>query len=619
MATVDLQKFLDELRAKISIADVVGAKVKLTRKGREHTGLCPFHNEKTPSFTVNEAKGFYHCFGCGAHGDIIKFEMDANGLTFMEAVEKLAHKVGLEVPRMSHESKEQVEKRASQYDIMELAAKFFEKNLRLTGGRQALDYLYNRGFDDEIIKKFRLGYAPNTNGLKAQLASKGIEEREMAELGLIAVPEDKNRRSHDFFRDRVMIPIMDKRGRVIAFGGRIMGDGQPKYLNSPETPVFNKRRILYNLNNARDAGYEAKSLVICEGYMDVIAMDKYGIHYAVAPLGTALTEDQIQEAWKVVAEPTCCFDGDSAGVRAAIRSIDRVLPILKAGYSLKYAFLPDKLDPDEFLKVRGREEFVKVLNDTVPLKDLLWKKNVDEQPASTPEQKALIEKNIKDEVAKITDETVRNYYSQDMQNKIYNELGRGSWKNRNREERAAQTKSYSYGQQKGRGFKDVKPTISLAGKVKTNLDDLVAQYVVSALYCYPQLIDEYEEKLCHLEIKNPKLQQLLDAMYEIVQESEELIDCDKIQSGLKERNLGSLASDLLECKMMRRQNTDIVKMRHNLDARIVEEQLGQIDIEIKECLRQIDCCDSFPEEVFARYESLKKEREALIQSSDVPE
>ncbi len=615
MVTVDLQKFCDELRAKISIADVVGAKVKLTRKGREYTGLCPFHNEKTPSFTVNEAKGFYHCFGCGAHGDIIKFEMEANGLSFMDALEKLAHKVGMEVPRISHESHEQIEKRNSAYDIMEMAAKFFEKQLKLVGGQRAREYLAGRGFGDDIITKFRLGYAPNNNGLKAQLASKGVSEQEMAELGLIAIPEDKNRRSHDFFRDRVMIPIMDKRGKVIAFGGRIMGDGQPKYLNSPETPVFNKRRVLYNLNNARDAAFEEKRLIICEGYMDVIGMDNYGIHYAVAPLGTALTEEQIQEAWRVVNEPTCCFDGDNAGRRAAIRSVDRALPILKAGNSLKYVFLSGAKDPDEYLKAFGREAFLKVIDETVPLRDLLWRKNVDGMLTSTPEQKALIEKNIKVEVAKITDETVRTYYIQDMQNRIYNEIGRGSWRRKN-DEQIQQGRQYSSRKEPFSPKKAPVTTIVTTKEMKVNLDDLKAQYVISALYCYPQLLDEYEEKLYNFEIKNPKLREILDAMFEIVRDSEEAIDTAQLESGLQQRNLLQPAQELLEFKMLKKQNPDIIRMRANLDGRIAEAQLCQLDDEIKECVRQMENSDSFEENVFERYETLKKERQKLLQQQE---
>ena len=599
MATTELQRFCDELRAKISIADVVGQKVKLTRKGREYTGLCPFHNEKTPSFTVNEAKGFYHCFGCGAHGDIIKFEMDANGLSFIDAVEKLGHKAGMSLPKLTHESKEQAEKRNSAYDIMEMAAKFFEKNLRLTGGQEALNYLYGRGFDDAIIAKFRLGYAPNNNGLKAQLTSKGVSEQEMAELGLLTIPE--GRRPHDFFRNRVMIPIIDKRGKVIAFGGRVMDGSQPKYLNSPETPVFNKRRVLYNLNNARDAGYEAKSLIICEGYMDVIAMDKYGVSYAVAPLGTALTEDQIAEAWKVVPEPICCFDGDSAGVRAAVRSVDRVLPILKPGYSLRYAFLPDKQDPDEFLRAHGRDEFLKVVNDTTPLKDLLWKKNADGQPLNTPEQKALLEKNIREEVAKIADETVRGYYAQDMRNKIYHEIGRGSWQQRERNDGGF------------RGRKAEKATVSLASSIRTNLDDLVAEYIISALICYPQLIEEYEEKLLNFEIKSPKLHGLYDALLDMVHEGAEFSDSEALQQALADKGWAEVLKNDVELKMLRRQCPDVIKTRQNLDERIIEVQLRQLESDIRECVRQMETGESF-DEAYGRYESLKKERDALLQT-----
>lgn len=607
MSSTDLQKFCDELRAKISIADVVGAKVKLTRKGREYTGLCPFHNEKTPSFTVNEAKGFYHCFGCGAHGDIIKFEMDANGLTFIDAVEKLAHKVGMSLPKLTHESREQVEKRNSAYDIMEMAARYFEKNLRLTGGREALEYLYRRGFDDNIIAKFRLGYAPAGNGLRAQLASKGVTDAEMAELGLIALPEGK--KPHDFFRNRVMIPIIDKRGKVIAFGGRVMDGSQPKYLNSPETPVFNKRRVLYNLNNARDAGYEAKRLIICEGYMDVIAMDRFGIGYAVAPLGTALTEDQIAEAWKVVNEPICCFDGDSAGIRAAIRSVDRVLPILKPGYSLQYAFLPDKMDPDEFLRAKGQEEFLKVVTDTTALKDLLWRKTLEGQAVDTPEQKALIEKNIRDEVAKIGDETVRGYYVQEMKSRVYYELGRGA--RRPREGR----RDSEYRRNDAR-FDDRRPQVCLAGFVKTDLDDLVARYVVSAFVCYPQLIEEYEERLLSFEIKNPQLRALYEAILEIVHNDGEIGDSAVLTEKLKACGQEQNVKEWVEFAGILKQNPDIIKMRGNLDERIVEVQLLQLEGEIRECMRRIQT-EAFDEELYKRYETLKNERNALLKSQNI--
>ena len=245
----DLQSFIEELRAKVSIVDVVGAKVNLVRKGREYQACCPFHNEKTPSFTVNEAKGFYHCFGCGAHGDIVKFEMEANGLPFLDALRKLADKAGLEMPKLSHEDHAHSEERKTQYEIMEMAVSYFERCLRLPEGRHGLEYFYARGFGDEIISKFRLGYAPANNGLKSWLASKGVSEHDMIELGLAAMSSrEGTSRVFDFFRDRVIIPIFDKSNRPIAFGGRVMNDGQPKYLNSPETPIFNKRHTLYNLN-----------------------------------------------------------------------------------------------------------------------------------------------------------------------------------------------------------------------------------------------------------------------------------------------------------------------------------------------------------------------------------
>ncbi len=593
----DLQKFCDELRARISIVDVVGSRVKLVRKGREYQACCPFHNEKTPSFTVNEAKGFYHCFGCGAHGDIIKFEMEANNLPFIEAVEKLAAKAGMQLPKLSHEHKEEAEKKASLYDIMELAVKFYEKNLRLRDGQRALEYLYNRGFNDEIIAKFRLGYAPGNNGLLALLRSKGISEADMSDLGLVSLAEkNTSKRTFDFFRDRVIIPIFDKRGRPIAFGGRIMGDGQPKYLNSPETPIFNKRRVLYNMNNARDKAYAARNLIVCEGYMDVIALDKYGFGYAVAPLGTALTEDQIEEAWKVCEEPVLCFDGDNAGIRAAIRSVDRGLPILKPGYSLRYAFLPDKMDPDEFLKSKGSDEFLKILNETMPLKDLLWRKNVEGRVFDTPEQKALIEKNVREEVAKIQNETIRGYYLQEMQDKIYNELGRGSRKNR-----------FVSGFRKNEAHGEVRPVV----KPKTNINDNVSRFVVSGLLFYPALIGEYEERLASLEIRNADMRKLLDCMLEAFQENDRL-DFAAMYSLLKDKGLGKEMSQLWEVAMFKQQNPEIYKIREDIDTKIIEEQLLQLENEIKECLSQIEASESFPEELYKRYESLKSEKEALL-------
>lgn len=428
MANDDLQRFIDELRARVSIADVVGAKVKLTKKGREYQGLCPFHNEKTPSFTVNESKGFYHCFGCGAHGDIIKFEMEANGLPFIDALQKLAHQAGLQMPQLSAKDKKEEDERKSLYEIMETACAFFERELRMPDGASGLKYFTEkRGLSPETLKKFRLGFAPNNNALMAHLKAQGIDEKDMKELGLIAIPEDTSRRPHDFFRNRVMIPITNKQGKIIAFGGRVMEKIEPKYLNSPDTPIFNKRRNLYNLDKAREVAYKEKKLIICEGYMDVIALDRYGFGYAVAPLGTALTEEQIAEAWRVCPEPILCLDGDSPGVKAAMRAVDRVLPMLKAGYSLQFLFLPDNQDPDEYLQAHGHDSFAALMRKASPLIDILWRKYTENEDSSTPEKKALIEKTLLSEVAKIGDATVRSYYAQEIRSRIYAAFRRTPW------------------------------------------------------------------------------------------------------------------------------------------------------------------------------------------------
>lgn len=610
----DLQKFLDELRAKVSIVDVVGDKVKLVRKGREYQACCPFHNEKTPSFTVNEAKGFYHCFGCGAHGDIIKFEMEANGLPFMDAVEKLAHKAGLEVPRISHENKAELEKKNSLYDIMELAVKFFEKCLRLPEGQKAMEYLSRRGFDDAIIAKFRLGYAPANNGLLALLKSKGVFERDMSDLGLVSLAENNtSKRTFDFFRDRVIIPIFDKRGRPIAFGGRIMGDGQPKYLNSPETPIFNKRRVLYNLNNARDKAFEAKRIIVCEGYMDVIGMDKYGFHYAVAPLGTALTEDQIAEAWKICNEPTLCFDGDGAGVKAAIRSVDRALPILKPGYSLKYVFLPEKMDPDEFLKAHGAEAFQKQIDTTVPLKDLLWRKNFENRPLDTPEQKALLESDLKEEVAKIADTTVRTYYIQEMKDRLYYEVGQGARRKYQRSEAYRRGDYPAYKKASGGRAFMAQPVV--VARPKRVLDEQIVKFVIAAMIYCPELIAEYEEKMADFEIKDTKLRALFDALVQVSMDEPE-VDCDKVLECLKNSGQGSEVGSLWEFKMLRMQKPPVLKLREEINTKIAEVQLKMLDNEMKECLKEIENAPSFPDEVFKRYESLKKEKEAILQETN---
>lgn len=589
----DLQKFIDELRAKVSIVDIVGQKVKLVRKGREFSGLCPFHNEKTPSFTVNEAKSFYHCFGCGAHGDIVKFEMEANGLPFMDALEKLSRKAGVPMPQMSAENKQESDKRKSYYEIMDMACKYFEKNLKLTGGREALDYLYNRGFEEEQISRFRMGYAPNNNGLRAMLLSKDVAETDIISLGLAGISEKGNSKGYDFFRNRLIIPIMDRQGRVIAFGGRILGEGQPKYLNSPDTPVFNKRQTLYNLHNAREKAYEAEQLIICEGYMDVIALDKFGYPNAVAPLGTALTEEQILQAWRVAPEPILCFDGDSAGVRAGVRSIERALPILQAGNSLKYAFLPDRMDPDDFLKAKGREAFEKLLQETDTMANLLWKKNLEGIDVSTPEQKALFEKKIFSDVALIKDESVRGYYLSDMKDRIFKAFS-------------------SYGNKNNQNSKS-----NFVKKIKRpTIDDRSLIFVIGAIIYMPSLVASYEEKILMFDIEEDVLRNVINHVIKFYNEDNN-ISSDTMGEKLKEFGFSKELERFWEIGMLRLQSPTDLQLIVDIDKKILDAQIKHIDNEIRECLRVIETSNDFPEDVFNRLEAYKKEKEALVKTEDL--
>ena len=411
--------FLDELRARLSLSDVVGRKVALKRRsGAEYAGLCPFHNEKTPSFTVNDKKGFFHCFGCGAHGDAVGFTMKTEGLSFPESVDKLAREVGLPVPRATPADRERAERGASLQQVVELAASWFEKQLRLPAGRRALDYLRGRGVEVPIIEDFRLGFAPDTrDGLFAALAREGVSEDKIIEAGLAIKPED-DRQPYDRFRGRVMFPINDRRGRVIAFGGRVMGTGEPKYLNSPETPLFHKGANLYCLDRARAAAARDQPVVVAEGYLDVIALHGAGFAGAVAPLGTALTESQLAELWRLADEPYLCFDGDNAGRRAAARAAERALPLLRPGKSLRFLALPAGEDPDSLIRARGAEAFRRVLELGRPLAEIVWEAETEGRPIDTPERRASLQSAVERRVAQIADPVVRDYYRADMRGRL---------------------------------------------------------------------------------------------------------------------------------------------------------------------------------------------------------
>jgi len=412
--------FLDEIRTRVSISSLVGRTVRWDRRKTQSSrgdwwACCPFHDEKSPSFHADDRKGRYHCFGCKASGDIFTFLVEKEGLSFPEAVERLAAEAGLPMPAVSPAEAEREERRASLYDVMEEAARFFEAQLDAKAGREAKAYLEGRSLTGEVAKAFRLGYAPGSRyDLKSHLADKGVDTDRMIEAGLLVTGEDIAV-PYDRFRDRVMFPIRDARGRVIAFGGRALSSAvAAKYLNSPETPLFHKGDTLYNLDRARGPAFETASVIAVEGYVDVIAMTRAGLANTVAPLGTALTENQLRMLWKLAPEPLLCFDGDPAGVKAAHRALDLALPLLEPGKSLSFVFLPGGLDPDDLLKSAGPEAVRQAVRAGLPLSQVLWERALERNDRATPERRARFEADLETEVARIANPKVRAHYATEM-------------------------------------------------------------------------------------------------------------------------------------------------------------------------------------------------------------
>ena len=420
-------EFLDEIRARLPVSEVAGTKVKLRKEGREWRGLSPFTAEKTPSFFVNDQKGFFHDFSSGKHGDAFAFLMETEGLTFPEAVERLAGMAGLQVPRPSSAEAAQDKKRASLIDVVAMAARLFEANLQQPIGAKARGYLDDRGLGAPVQQRFGLGYASSERfALRDALAGLGVGVEAMIEAGLLVHGEDIAV-PYDRFRDRVMFPIHDRSGRVIAFGGRAMEAGaKAKYLNSPETALFHKGALLFNHHRARKAAHDASAIIVVEGYIDAIAVSEAGFPNVVAPLGTALTPDQCALLWAMASEPILCFDGDGAGRRAAFRAIETALPLIGAGKSLRFAILPEGQDPDDLIRLMGPAAMAERLNDARPLADVLFMRETDGERFDTPEQRAALERRLSEAVGKIADETLRRHYQADMRRRLSALLRRGA-------------------------------------------------------------------------------------------------------------------------------------------------------------------------------------------------
>lgn len=476
-------RFLDTLRSRLSIAEIVGAKVKLTRKGREFVGLCPFHHEKTPSFTVSEEKEFYHCFGCGAHGDVVRFLMEAHNYTFVEAVKELSSRAGLSLPlEFSHGEIERQEDLSPLQDALQEASIWFQKNLFLSKFGETFHYTERRKLTRETLKKFSLGYAPEgRHNLQTHLKEKGFSEETLLKAGLL-IQGEENAVPYDRFRRRLMFPIHNTKGQVVAFGGRLLDKGEPKYLNSPETPLFSKGKLLYGYIFAKEKE-KTDPLIIVEGYMDVISLQQAGYKGAVAPLGTALTEDQILIAWRLSQEPILCFDGDSAGLKAAARAAERVLPLLKPGYSLRFAFLPQGEDPDSLIQKGAALQ--EILLQANSLLDTLWMFLTQGKTFKTPEQKTALQQQYTLRSQAIKNLEVQKSYLYAFKDLFYKNII---------------------------GKKEAKmPAVALKMR---NLNLLLIQerLLLAILLNHPNLLDETSDDLASLEFKEVRLHEMREAI-----------------------------------------------------------------------------------------------------------
>jgi DNA primase len=506
--------FLDEIRARVPVSQVVGARVQLRKSGRELAGLSPFNAEKTPSFTVNDQKGFYHDFSSGKHGDVFTFLMETEGLTFPEAVERLAATAGVPMPARDRESEERDRQRASLHDVLALAAQIFEATLHQSVGAKARGYLADRRLDPATQRQFGLGYAaPDRFALRDALAARGVEAKKMIEAGLlihgedIAVPYDR-------FRDRVMFPIHDRGGRVVAFGGRALEPGaKAKYLNSPETELFHKGGLLFNHHRARKAASEREEIVVVEGYVDVIAMTQAGFPRAVAPLGTALTVDQCALLWSMASEPILCFDGDKAGHKAAFRAIDTALPLIGAGKSLRFAMLPEGQDPDDLVRSAGPAAMGEVLRGAQPLAEMLFLRETEGQRFDTPEKRAGLERRLRELVGVIADETLRRHYAADMNQRLAAFLGlSGPAPARRPAERPARGRRAS--------FFDAGPRVGIAGAALAAPRHLARRpsetpreiAILAVLLGHPSLLERHFEEVAAIEIAAPTLAAFRDKL-----------------------------------------------------------------------------------------------------------
>jgi DNA primase len=538
-------QWLDELRSRTLLSALVGKSIKLTKAGREFKGCCPFHNEKTPSFYVNDDKGFYHCFGCSAHGDAIRWMTDQRGLPFMDAVKELADAAGMDVPAPDPRAAERAERANSLYDVMSAAAQWFVDQLHSSEGEAARAYLKQRGLSQETIKRFGMGFAPDTRGrLKAALARFG--EEQLIESGLLIKVDEK--KSYDRFRGRLMIPIRDARGRVIAFGGRILGAGEPKYLNSPDTPLFDKGRTLYNLDQAGPESRKTNRVIVVEGYMDVIALAQAGINDAVAPLGTALTESQLERLWRLSGTPILCFDGDKAGQKASVRAIGRALPALAPARSLNFVSLPEGQDPDDLIKAQGRSAMDALLDAAEPLVNRLWRAELEAEPLSTPEAKAGLKRRLNDHAQAIQDPDVKNQYQSEFRHR-FEETFPFNPRKTSPAARNSKTGPYSpglYSQRKAFEAPPLSSTKNISGK---GIEPHFARPILAGFLRHPSVLLKYGETIAAMPIAENNLDQLRNTMIEVIFDDPAL-DSQQFMTICKDKDNASLVTELMNANTL---------------------------------------------------------------------
>ncbi len=523
------QDYLQNLANRFVLSELALPHIRLKRQGQEYSGLCPFHKEKSPSFTLNDQKGVFHCFGCGEGGDVIGFFMRINNLSFIEAVTELSHKAGVPLPEYAPPTREEIQERHEQeniYKLMEDVCQWYQDKLLQGDGKNGRFYLQNRKVLQSTITTYRLGFAPGRNTLKQEFMNRGYSETLLLKAGLLS-QNSETTETYDRFRNRLIFPILDKKGRVIAFGGRVLDDSKPKYLNSPETSLFSKRYSLYGLSQALKMAKQDSPVIIVEGYMDVIALHQAGYFASVAPLGTALTEDQIKQLWRLSSEPILCFDGDTAGQRAAYRAANRALPLLKPGCSLQFVQLPKDEDPDSLVRRHAFDILESLFAKPQSLQDIIWQKEVMEHKTQTPEQQALVRQNVFAQLNMITDLSVRSLYQQGFKERFFQAF---------RRQKSTKKNNYSFA---------ANPQETRMG-LRTYFDPLTYQRyaLLAAFVNHPQIFYTLEEQFTEIEFPDEELNNIRQEIFSLLSDTPDL-DATTLKYHIDNRGYAQLLCRIL--------------------------------------------------------------------------